>query len=180
VKDALQQKTVGCLMISGLIITIVSFGLMWVFSVAGVYRGTYTRTPVTNEITDAGTLNLVPLMITFVVIGLLMFAGGLGYGFWVVKKEKEGPRERVQNFRVVARYAYDKAGYHLMDDAQVEFAERPRFYIRGLLPTGVTTEYEATEEVWRQAGEGMYGEAEIQGKWLGRFTPYVGVPQGPG
>ncbi|MEZ0325946.1 MAG: hypothetical protein ACAH95_08560 [Fimbriimonas sp.] len=176
-KDALQQKTVGCLMIAGIVVSVVSFGLMWVFSVAGVYRGTYTRTPVTNEITDAGPLNLVPLMLTFVVVGMLMFLGGLGYGFWVVKHEKEGPRQTIENFHVVARYAYDKAGYHLVDDGQIEFADRPRFYVRGVMPNGFSSEYEATEAVWRQSGEGMYGEAELQGKWLGRFTPYVGVPQ---
>jgi hypothetical protein len=177
VKDALQQKTVGCLLIGGAALAVLSFGLMWIFSVAGVYRGTYTRTPVTNQITDAGTLNLVPVMLTLAVIGMLMFVGGLGYGFWVVKKEKEGPREMYQNFRVIARYAYDKAGHHLIDDGQIEFAERPRFYIRGLRPDGVASEYEASEEMWRQCGEGMLGEAEIQGKWLGRFTPYVGVPE---
>ncbi len=160
-------------------ISVVSFGLMWVFGVAGVYRGTYTRTPVTNDITDAGALNLAPLMLTFVVLGTLMFFGGLGYGFLVVKKEKEGPRQTVENFCVIARYAYDKAGYHLVDDGQIEFADRPRFYIRGVLPTGAASEFEASEEVWRQSGEGMYGEAELQGKWLGRFTPYVGVPQMP-
>ncbi len=164
-------------MIGGAVVSVVSFGLMWVFGVAGIFRGTYTRTPVTNEITDAGPMNLMPLMFTLAVIGLLMFLGALGYGFWVVKTEKEGPRERAENFHVLARYAYDKAGYHMVDDAQIEFADRPRFYIRGVMPNGVASEYECSEEVWRQAGEGMYGEAEIQGKWLGRFIPYVGVPQ---
>jgi hypothetical protein len=162
---------VGCLLIGGAGIAVISFGLMWVFSVAGIYRGTYTRTPVTNEITDAGTLNLVPLMLTFAVIGILMFIGGLGYGFWIVKQEKEGPRQQISNFRVMARYAYDKEGYHLVDDEQIEFANSPRFYVRGQQPNGVTSEYEASEAVWRQCGEGMYGEAELQGKWLGRFTP---------
>jgi hypothetical protein len=177
VKDALQQKTVGCLMLGGAIISVVSLGLMWVFGVSGVYRGTYTRTPITNEITDAGTLNLVPVTLVFFVLGLLMVGSGLAYGFWVVKQEREGPRQVAKNFRILARYAYDRSGYHLFDDQMVDAADRPRFYVRGVLPDGTSSEFEASREVWFQCGEGMYGEVELQGKWIGRFTPYVGTPQ---
>jgi hypothetical protein len=174
VKEVLQQKTIGCVMVAGITIFCCSGGLMVPLGYGGVFRGTYTREPVTNKITDAGTLNLVPLLFTFMVLGVVLLLGGLGYGLWIVKNESSGPRRVVENFRVVARYAYDKNGFHLMDDGQIEFAEGPRFYVRGMTPDGVRLEYESSEAVWRQAGEGMTGEVELQGKWIGRFTPYIG------
>jgi hypothetical protein len=174
-RGAFEEKTVGCSMAAGCAISIVSLGLMWVFSVAGVYRGTYTRTPVTNEINDAGTLNLLPLMIVFFAIGLLLFAGGMGYGFWKVSLERKGPRITQPNLRVLARYVYDK-GQLLTSDIDIEMADRPRYYVRGMTPDGLVTEFETTPEVFYQAGEGMFGEGEIQGRWLGRFIPYIGVP----
>ncbi|AIE84312.1 hypothetical protein [Fimbriimonas ginsengisoli] len=174
-RGAFEEKTVGCLMASGCAISIIGGGLMWVFSVAGIFRGTYTRTPVTNQINDAGTLNLVPLMILVVIIGLLMFCGGMGYGFWKVTREKKGPRATQPNFRILARYVYDK-GILITDELAIEQADKPRYYVRGMTPDHVVGEYETTPEVYFQCGEGMVGEAEIQGRWVGRFIPYIGIP----
>ena len=176
---AFKEKTVGCLLVGGLVIAIISFGLLWVFSVSGIYRGTYTRTPVTNEITDAGTLNLVPLTILGIVVGLLMMFGGLGYAFWTMSREKHGPRRTEENFRVIARYCYDRTMQLITSEWDIEVADRPKFYVRGMFENGVVGEFETTIEVYYQAGEGMVGEAELQGKWLGRFVPYIGDPSIP-
>ena len=59
-----------------------------------------------------------------------------------------------------------------------EEADRPKFYIRMQTPTGGSYEYETSEETFWQCGEGMVGEAEIQGKWLGKFVPYIGAATG--
>lgn len=176
IKEVFQQKVIGFIMVFGVIFFCCSGLLMIPMGFGGVFRGTYTREPVTDKITDAGTLNLIPLLFFFMAVGILMVLGGLGYGLWIVKNEHQGPRRVIENFRIMARYAYDKAGYHLVDDGMIEFAEGPRFYVRGQTPDGVVLEYEASEAVWRQAGEGMYGEAELQGKWMGRFVPYIGLP----
>jgi len=170
---------VGWLLVGGFAITIISGILLWMFSVAGIYRGTYTRTPITNQITDPGTLNLVPLTILGIVVGLLMMFGGLGYGFWTMSTEKSGQRKTISNFRVLARYCYDRTQQLLTSDVDIEIADRPRFYVRGVQPDGVVGEFETTIEVYYQAGEGMYGEAELQGKWLGRFVPYIGMADDP-
>ena len=173
---AFKEKTVGCLLVAGLVVTIVSIGLLWVFSVSGIYRGTYTRKPITNEITDAGTLNLVPLTILGIVVGLGMMFGGLGYAFYTMSRQHKGPRRTEQHFRVLARYCYDRTMQLITAEWDIEVADRPKFYVRGMFEDGVVGEFETTMEVYYQAGEGMTGEAEIQGKWLGRFVPYIGVP----
>jgi len=173
---AFKEKTVGCLLVAGLVLTIVSFGLMWLFSVAGIYRGTYTRTPVTNQITDAGAMNLVPLTILGVAVGVGMMIGGVGYGLYTIKREHQGPRRTVPNFRVLARYCYDRDMQLITADWDIDVADRPKFYVRGVFEDGTVGEFQTTIEVYYQSGEGMTGEAEIQGKWLGRFVPYIGVP----
>jgi hypothetical protein len=174
--EATKQKIIGILIALGLVITVCSGALVWVFSVSGIYRGTYTRKPITNEITDAGALNWVPIMIVFLVMGLVIIAGAILYGFATVVKERQGARQVLPNFHVIARYCIDKGGQMLTDPYDIELAERPRFYVRAVAPQKEIVEYETSFEMFTQAGEGMTGEAEIQGKWIGRFTPYIGLP----
>jgi hypothetical protein len=175
VKEALQQKAIGWTMVAGLILAVSSFGLAWMFGLSGFVSGTYNREPGTNRITDAGTLNLVPLMIFGMAAGVLMMIGALAYGFWIVRNEKTGPRDVVSHFRILARYAYD-GPLMIHEEYEIESARKPKFYVRGQFPSGETVEFETSEEVYRTAGEGMVGEAEVQGKWLGRFVGYVGAP----
>lgn len=169
-----KERLVGWLLVGGFVLSIISGILMWVFSVAGIYRGTYTRKPITNEITDAGSLNLVPLTILGLAVGVLMMFGGVAFGFFAMSRDRSGPRKIEQNFRVLSRYCYDRSQNLITSDFDIEVAENPRFYIRGVLQSGVVGEFETTMEVFYQAGEGMFGEAELQGKWLGRFVPYIG------
>ena len=171
---AFKERLVGWLLVLGLIVTIVSGILFWMFSVAGIYRGTYTRTPITNEITDVGAMNFVPLTILGIVVGLGMMFGGVGYGLWSAARQRTGGRRLIAHFRVLARYCYDRSQNLITAEYDIEVADRPRFYVRAVTPDGVVGEYETSEQVYFQAGEGMSGEAELQGQWLGRFTPYIG------
>jgi hypothetical protein len=173
---AFKERIVGWLLVCGFAVTVICGFLCWMFSVAGIYRGTYTRKPLTNEITDAGAMNLVPLMIFGVAVGLLMMFAGIGYGLWTMSRQQKGTRRVVPNFRVLARYCYDRNQNLITAEWEVEAAEKPRFYVRGVMENGVVGEFETSIEVYFNAGEGMYGEAELQGQWLGRFVPYVGAP----
>jgi hypothetical protein len=176
-RDLFQQRTVGCMLAGGCLMIVCGGVLSVLFTFAGVFRGTYTRDPGTNAITDAGDMNLVPLMIVMIAAGALLMFIGLGYGVMVIRGEKKGPRTVVEHFQVLARYAYD--GQEMLNEPwQIESAEKPRFYVRGGRMHSPVTEYECSEAVYWSAGEGMVGEAETQGKWLGRFTPYVGDAPG--
>ena len=175
---AFKERIVGWLLVLGLIITVISGILLWMFSVAGIYGGTYTRTPITNQITDPGALNLAPLAILGIAIGVLMMFGGVGYGFLAMANEKKGPRRTVSNFRVLARYCYDHSMQLITAEWDIDVADRPKFYVRGAFEDGQVGEFETSLEVYHQAGEGMTGDAELQGRWLGRFAPYIGVNAG--
>lgn len=180
-KTAFAEKTVGCLISSGCFISLVSLVLAYVFGVAGVFRGTFTREPITNKIRDAGTLNLVPLAIFFLAVGIVIAFSGVIIGLVKHFSSRTGPRKVVPYLRILARFAYEK-GTMLNTDVEIEMADRPRFYIRAMTPDQVVTELETTEAVFYQCAEGCVGEGELQGNWLGRFVPYIGTPsssQGP-
>jgi len=175
--EPFKEKTVGCFIAAGAATIVCSLGLAWLFSVAGIYRGTASREPGTNRIVDAGTLNYVPLTITFVGLGVLMVAAGLGYGIWLNANRATGPRKVWDGVRVVARYGYNRDGIMLTSEFDLEVADDPKYYVRLLLPDGRQDEFECTPAVYFQAGEGMLGDAEVQGKWLGHFKPRIGTAE---
>ncbi len=176
---SVKERLVGWLLVGGLSITIISGFLMWMFSVSGIYRGTYTRKPITNEITDAGTLNLVPLTILGIFLGVVMMFAAIGYGFFTMAKSKTGARRIEQNFRVLARYCYDRSHNLVLVEYDLDAVEDPKFYIKAVLENGKVGEFETSVEVYFNAGEGMVGEAELQGQWLGKFIPYIGAASQP-
>ena len=54
-----------------------------------------------------------------------------------------------------------------------------RFYVRLMLPSRECLEFECSEQVYHACGEGMYGQASVQNKWLGQFVGYVGGAPDP-
>ena len=75
--------------------------------------------------------------------------------------------------KVISRYVYEN-GRMVIAEWEIEALERPRYYVKILWPDGSVDELETAESVWRNCGEGMFGEAERKGRWLGRFVPYIG------
>jgi hypothetical protein len=145
------------------------------FGEAGIYRGTYTREPITNKITDAGTLNFLPITLLVFVLGVVMLAGAVFYGLYVSATEKSGPR-KVLPVKVLARYAFNREGLMLVADWEIEMAENPRYYVRlDFGPEMGTLECECSLPTYYQCGEGMTGMAELQGKWVGAFQPNMGA-----
>ncbi|MGV3618585.1 MAG: hypothetical protein ACO1SV_24955 [Fimbriimonas sp.] len=166
---------VGCAIFGGAGIIVFGLFLTWLFVAGGVMRGTYTRDVANNDrITDAGTMNLVPLALLVIVVGCLMVGGGLFYGRWFEKRATAGPRQKIEYFRILARFATDRRGNHLVGDWEIEAEDRVRYYVRATYPNAAVGEYEVSPEVYHSCGEGMTGEAEIQGRWIGRFIPYIG------
>lgn len=170
-----KESAVGCLLFGGIGVVVFGLFLTWLFLAGGVFRGTYTRDVYNNnKITDAGTMNLVPLAIVVIAIGALMVGGGLFYGGWFEMRRTKGIRRTVDYFRVLARFATDRQGNLLMSEWEIDAHNKVRYYVRGDYPNGSVGEYEVAEEVYFACGEGMTGQAEIQGRWLGRFVPYIG------
>ena len=168
-----KERTVGWLIYGGAFVSILSVLLLIMFFMIGTFRGLAGRLPLLNELAKP----LYPaLAVIGIAFGIVLMFCGLGYGLWSVSNERKGPRQSASQFRVLSRYCIDRTQQLITSELDIEFADRPRFYVRGMLENGLVVEFETTIEVFFQAGEGMYGEAELQGKWLGRFIPYIGVP----
>jgi hypothetical protein len=173
-RTSAREHGVGCVLIAGGVTIVGGLIATYMFLAGGVFRGTYTRDAQDGDrIVDVGVGNLIPLGLTVVAIGVLMVIGALVYGGWHVRSAHRGEVRRIDHFRVLARYACDSRG-NLLSEWEIEETDKPRFYIRGVEPTGVVDEFEAPPEVYFACGEGMSGEAHAQGRWLGRFIPYIG------
>lgn len=170
-----KESLVGCCLFAGAAIIVVGVFFTWLFAMGGVYRGTYTREPGTDRITDPGTLNLVPLTITLIFVGVFMVAGALFYGNWFERRGHVGNVRKIEYFRILARFATDRRG-NMLAEYEAEEDDKARFYVRGVYPNAEVGEYEVSREVYFACGEGMTGQAEMQGRWIGRFIPYIGTP----
>lgn len=133
---------------------------------------TATRDPISGAPTDGGTLNLVPLSLTLLFGSMILVIFCLFYGVSYQKRSASGPRKVVENARVIARYAVGPNGEYLVEAYGVE--EAARYYVRLQTGWNESYEYETSAENYFQCAEGAFGEAEIQRRWLGRFTVYIG------
>ncbi len=174
--EAFKEKTVGFLMIMGVVISVLSVIAMFMFAGAGIFHGTYTRTPGTDQITDVGDLHFVPVALFFFTVGLCLTGGGIFYALWQHKNRHVGVRETVPHATIIARYGYTKEWTMITADWELEQADDPHYFVRVGFGPGDVREFECVPQIYFSCGEGMTGEVEIQGKWLGKFIPYIGMP----
>jgi len=137
----------------------------------------------------SGTLQIIrgklisgPAAIT-ALIGVILLLGGIALltftilsGAAVGATEKRGVRKVDPRTRVLAKYATNAQGETLT--LEWDFPDpKTKFYVRLELGDGNRAEFQCVQEVFHQCGEGMRGEAHFQGRWLGMFKPYIGMPQ---
>ena len=166
-----RERTVGWLLYGGMAFAVFSVGMLVICILTSAFPALSPELPLIGKLGNSLSL---ALSIIGIALGMLMMFFGLGYGIYTTKTEKYGPRHREANFRVLSRFCLDKTHQLLISDFDIEVADKPKFYVRGALEDGSVGEFETTLEVFYQAGEGMTGEAEVQGKWLGSFIPYIG------
>ncbi|HLO99756.1 MAG TPA: hypothetical protein VK171_14275 [Fimbriimonas sp.] len=110
-------------------------------------------------------------------IGVVMYLSGLAYGIYSEKNEYTGSRRTLKQCRIIARYAITRDHRMVTDETEFEFLDRPRYFVKMLHPQEGSIEYQCVPPVFFNCGEGMMGDADVQGQWLGSFRPYIGMPQ---
>lgn len=151
-----KDQIIGWLMLLGIIFALGGGWLLVMF--AFVARG--------------GGADQIFLIVRWVpLIGILMYVGGLVYGIYSEKTELQGPRNLKRHCRIIARYAITRENLMVTDEASFEYLDRPKFYVKILDPVDGSVEYQCRPEVFFNCGEGMIGDAEVQGVWLGAFRP---------
>lgn len=120
---------------------------------------------------DSSGMVVVGMGITLMVSGLLIALGVLGYGIWLDHTRHRGPQRTLAPVQVVATYVLDKMTQTTVPYWQDYPPEQLRFYVRLRLPNRQHEEFECAPEVFQSVGEGMRGEAVVQGNWLCQFRP---------
>ncbi len=159
-----RDMTIGWLMFIGLILLIPGGFLVYFLAIGGGIGGFRID----------GIFNVVKFV---PVVGFFMYIGGLAYGIHSEKTENVGPRQVIQQVRVIARYAITRDHRMVTDETEFEFLDRPKYYVKVLSPRDGSVEYQCHHAVFLNCGEGMMGDAEVQGQWLGAFRPYMGMQQ---
>ncbi len=170
--EALRQSLVAWGIGIGVAMVLICGVGSYMLGASSVFRATYTRDAVSGAIRDMGPANLALASFGGVILGLLLIAGTLIYGVMVDRNETKGTPVGVEHARVVARYALTPDGVLHTSPESIEYAEKPRYYVRLALPGQGSIEFRTSPDTFWNCGEGMNGTAEIQGKWLGRFIPY--------
>ena len=105
-------------------------------------------------------------------IGMLVFV--MFFGATIGVTENRGIRKTDPNTRVIARYATNARGETL--PLEWDFPDPDtKFFVRMEISGGQRVEFRCVKEVFLECGEGMRGESQFQGRWLGMFKPYIGV-----
>jgi hypothetical protein len=172
-KDNQKMTLIIWSSVVGFVLMICSGFFTWWMTTASIYRATYTRGP-GGQVNDIGVGKFIPLGVLGIFLGSILGVVGLFYGLWISKTEHIGKRKVIGHARILARFGIDDEGRMQTDETQLEFLDGIKYYVRVLSPTEGSIEYQCVEEVFYACGEGMMGEAEIQGKWLGAFRPYMG------
>lgn len=159
-----RDNIIGWLMFAGLIIFFLGGAIVYTLAIGGGIGG-------------AKVDGIFNVMKWFPLVGLLMYIGGLAYGIHSEKTEYVGVRTALPNVRILARYAITRDHRMVSDESEFEFLDRPKYYVKVLSPTDGSVEYQCHHAVFLTCGEGMMGDAEVQGQWLGAFRPYMGMQQ---
>ncbi len=116
--------------------------------------------------------------IFFIAMGPVMVIGGVVLAAWGVftghlsnrKMESSGP-QFLSRCYIVGRYGINEIGEMLFTDFEDLDHPKSKFFVRIKTSEGKDEEYECSRELISQIGEGMVGNVQVRGKWLGSFTP---------
>ncbi|MBS1716581.1 MAG: hypothetical protein JSS72_02470 [Armatimonadetes bacterium] len=108
------------------------------------------------------------------LVGFGMIVAGIALGFAIHITRFFGFRRTVTHCKIIARYVLNSEHQHASED-DVAVGQSVRYYVKLAAPYRGPMEFECVPDVFFSCGEGMVGEAQFQGRWLGRFTPYIGV-----
>ncbi|MBC8065982.1 MAG: hypothetical protein H7Y17_14205 [Chlorobia bacterium] len=116
--------------------------------------------------------------IFLIALGPLMVVGGIvlaGFGVFsghrFNRKTANSGVEWLSNCYIVGRYGVNEVGEMVFSDFEELDSPKAKFFVRIKTSGGQDAEYECSKELVSQIGEGMMGNVQVRGRWLGSFTP---------
>jgi hypothetical protein len=111
---------------------------------------------------------LGPIMI---VGGILLAGWGIFAGHMTNRKAENAGARWLSNCYVVGRFAVNQNGEMIFSDFEDLDHPRTKFFVRLKGQDGQDDEFECSQDLIAQIGEGMVGNVQVKGRWLGSFTP---------
>jgi hypothetical protein len=102
--------------------------------------------------------------------GILLAGWGIFSGHIANRRADAAGSQFIPNCYVVGRFEVNSNGEMIFSDFDYD-APKSKFIVRLKLPDGSDQEYECASQLLDQIGEGMIGNVQIRGRWLGSFTP---------
>ena len=177
-KDIRKQSFIGMGLFGGLLVFVCGGILTWMLSISSVLHATATRDPDTGAVNSMGNGVYVPWGILIMTLGALVAAASVIYGLVHARNPSKESHQFIQNARVIALFAPDKTGVLYTEANQMQFIDGLKYNVRIVSASEGSIEYQCVEEVFWMCGEGLEGDAQIRGRWLGGFKPYQ-VPHVP-
>jgi hypothetical protein len=131
-----------------------------------------------------GGSNGLPIFAASGVFTAIFLAGVLTTGVTLVagmRRATFGAKSvwRVDGARVQARYCVNHLGETIFQEEYIDFEDpQTRFFVRLEIPGRGTSEYRCAAPVWGQCGEGLTGNALVQGDWVSQFVRDIGDGRG--
>jgi len=104
------------------------------------------------------------------VLGVALAGYAVFSGVSFNKKTSTGGVRMMSECYVVARFAVNEIGEMIFDNFDFD-APNARYYVRLKMPDGRDEEFECAHDLVMQVGEGMIGNVQVNGRWLGSFIP---------
>lgn len=119
-------------------------------------------------------LILVALGPIMIVGGVVMAGWGVFFGHMTNRSASNAGVRGLNHCYVVGRFAMSPRGEMIFSDFEELDDPKTKFFVRLKLPDGRDDEFECSQELISQIGEGMVGNVQVKGRWLGSF---VAVPR---
>lgn len=164
-----KQLIVTRLILSAL--TCLAIGLLAVaFGIHGTANESLTAAIAAKQGEPAPYQPLTMLVLAgfvLMLIGAVLLVIGIAIGLSFAFKLRTHPHE-VQNVKVMSRYALNDAGEMVFSNFEYE-AGGGKMYVQLMMPNQENLEFQTSWGVFLACGEGMTGNAIVQGDWLTSF-----------
>lgn len=159
--NARKENQIAWMLVGGVAMSLI--GILVTMLAFGSALGLHSKSP----------LILIALGPIMVVGGIALAGWGVFAGHMTNKKADSSGVQWIPNCYVVGRYEMNQIGEMIFSDFNYD-EPKSKFFVRLKLPDGSDQEYQCSPELMDQIGEGMIGNVQVKGRWLGSF---VAVPR---
>lgn len=153
-----KENQIAWMLILG--VAFVLFGMLFTILAFGSAMGMKSKTPPL-------VIALGPIM---VIAGVGLAGWGVFYGHFANRKMEKTGAKYFPDCYIVGRFAYNENKDMIFSDFEELDSPKDKFYVRIKTADGRDEEFECARDLIVRIGEGMIGNAQVNGRWMGSFV----------